>query len=73
MLNARDIFDSRQRIVTTTADNFTQRSVMRRGKREITLSVTYSFGNMKQNNNKRRTNNNDTSNGDYQILDTGID
>ena len=73
MLNAKDIFDSRQRIVTTTADNFTQRSVMRRGKREITLSVTYSFGNMKQNNNKRRTNNNDTSNGDYQILDTGID
>lgn len=72
MLNVRDIFNSRQHLVTKTGDNFRQQSIMRRSNREITLSVTYAFGNMKQNTNKRRQNTSDTNEGDYQILDSGM-
>lgn len=68
-LNARDIFNSRGRVIYKSGENYEQTSQMRRSTREITLSVTYAFGNMKQNNRKRDQSSNGAESQGYQILE----
>lgn len=69
-LNARDILNSRGRTIFKEGENFTQLAKMRRSTREITLSVTYAFGNMNQKNRKRNQQSNGDSQG-FEILDVG--
>lgn len=70
-INARDIFNTRGRTIFKEGDNYTQTSRMRRSTREITLSVTYAFGNMKQNNRRRQPQTNGESNQGFEILEGG--
>ncbi len=75
-LNARDILNSRGRTILKTGENFTQSAKMRRGIREITLSVTYAFGSMNQKNGKRsqQQSNSDSQNQGLEIVEgSGLD
>lgn len=53
-LNARDIFDSRKFRSSTITDTYVQTNKRWRGGRTISLTIKYSFGNMKPKNNSRQ-------------------
>ncbi|MBD5226511.1 MAG: TonB-dependent receptor [Bacteroidales bacterium] len=53
-LNCRDIFDSRHFKSTTNGPGYTQESERWRGGRTLSLTVKYSFGNMRAKPNKRQ-------------------
>ena len=53
-LNARDLFDSRKFKSSTITDDYTQYNKRWRGGRTVSLTIKYSFGNMKPKNNNRQ-------------------
>ena len=53
-LNARDIFDSRKFKTSTITDDYVQTNKRWRGGRTVSLTIKYSFGNMKPKGNSRR-------------------
>ena len=53
-LNCRDIFNSRKWRNTVNGTNYTQENKRWRGGRNLSISVKYSFGNMKAKNKKNQ-------------------
>jgi len=53
-LNGRDLFDSRKFKSTTITDTYTQSNKRWRGGRTVSLTIKYSFGNMKAKNNRHQ-------------------
>ena len=69
-LNVRDILDSRARRNTSYSDDFWQYQENRWHSRTISLSFTYSFGNMKKNSPMDGAHKSDESNIDSRYTDT---
>ncbi|MCD8193254.1 MAG: outer membrane beta-barrel family protein [Tannerellaceae bacterium] len=68
-LNARDILDSRKWSSVTSGTGFEQVSEGWWGGRQVGITVTYSFGNMKpKRDNNRRNNNPDGNIGGYEDM-----
>lgn len=71
-LGARDILNSRAKNTIKIVDNFTQTDKRWRGGREMTLSVTYAFGNMRQNRQKERQQSENKEEKGYQLIEETV-
>ena len=66
-VSARDLLDSRKWKTETSGTGFIQNSENWRGGRQVSATVTYSFGNMKPKRNADRNRNADNSGGGYDM------
>ncbi|MDO4229106.1 MAG: outer membrane beta-barrel family protein, partial [Capnocytophaga sp.] len=67
-LNVSDLFNSRKMISNTHTERVISYSEMQRRERQIMLSFTYRFGNMKQQQKERKNQNNQMDNSDMEMM-----
>lgn len=63
-VNCRDLLDSRRFETFTSGHNFTRHQINRRGRRRVSMTLTWNFGNMKQ---KKRPNKSHNSENDMPM------